>query len=422
MKDEKIAVIGAAGKMGRGIALLLLLEAAKTNKSTLFLIDSNEKNFPELLSYFKNQLTRYAEKNHELDVQSFVEQNLLRIVLSTDIQKVKDCGLIFEAIVEDIDEKVRLFSTLKAICGDDTYYMTNTSSIPIHIMNTRARLNGKIIGFHFYNPPAVQKLLEIIVPENIEQPLKNFAEDLGKRLNKIIVHSNDIAGFIGNGYFLREIQYACNLVKELSKQMTLPEAIYAINIITQDYLIRPMGIFQLLDYVGIDVCQKIGRVMEEFIPNEIFQNELIDQMVLDSAQGGQFTDGTQKNGFFSYEKNVPAGIYSLKDRQYLSIKNFADNVNRQFGQLPKGLESWKNLVNDAEKEKKLIAYFKSLQENEAFGCTLAKDFLHKSSDIAKKLVNDGVCQSLHDVELVLLNGFYHLYAPNMIQNHLKGTY
>lgn len=422
------AVIGAAGKMGRGIALLLLQEmaslyASKTiHEPALFLIDSNDILFPDLRHYLKTQLLRFAEKNiiflrkcyaeeenlvsNAEIIEAFIERSLNFVYFESEIQKAKNAHLVFEAIVEDIEVKEKIFSTLKSICQPDTYYLTNTSSIPIHTLNSSVHLKGKIIGFHFYNPPPVQKLLEIIIPEGIDPHLKNLAEELGKRLKKTIVYSHDIAGFIGNGYFLREAVFAFRQVNEMAKGYGLAEAVYMVNRIYQDFLLRPMGIFQLLDYVGLDVCQKICAIMSEYIPNELFRIDIVDQMLLNGIKGGQ-----QKDGFFHYEKNGIIGVYSLERKEYLPIQPISEKMDKVLGELPKGHESWKNLLDDKEKAKKIQDYFKHLFNRTTLGSELAKEYINQTAMINKMLVEDGVANSLEDVDRVLINGFYHLYSP-----------
>jgi len=164
---EKCAVVGAAGKMGRGIALLLLQEMARaevrssgkiTGKARLFLIDTNDRALAEVQFYLRAQLIRYAEKsivalrdgyrdrkelveNHEV-IADFVNGALSMVRLEKDIQQVGQAKFIFEAIVEDIEVKARVFSTLRSICADDAYFLTNTSSIPISVLERQAAWPG----------------------------------------------------------------------------------------------------------------------------------------------------------------------------------------------------------------------------------------------------------------------------------------
>ena len=171
-----------------------------------------------------------------------------------------------------------------------------------------------------------------------------------------------------------------------------------------------MGTFQLLDFVGVDVCQKICEIMQVYLGGEVFQDDLIESMNRAGMIGGQYSNGLQKNGFFQYERNVPVGIYSLDDHQYhlFAQEKWKDRIDGFLGPLPEGYESWKVLHKDPQKKSKLEAYFHSLFEADTFGAELAQVFLFKSKEIAQGLVDRGVAESLDDVNKVMINGFFHL--------------
>ena len=101
---------------------------------------------------------------------------------------------------------------------------------------------------------------------------------------------------------MRDALYGISEAEKLAKISSLAEAIYIINKVTQDFLIRPMGIFQLIDYVGIDVCQYIMSVMNPYLPDEDLHSDLLDKMMEAGVKGGQNSDGSQKDGFLKYEK------------------------------------------------------------------------------------------------------------------------
>ena len=299
--------------------------------------------------------------------------------------------------------------------------LSNTSSIPIHVLNEKAQLNNRIIGFHFYNPPAVQKLLEIITPQDTHPDLVKITAQLTKSLKKITVYSKDVAGFIGNGHMIREVAFACKKVEELSKDYPLPEAIYMVNRVTQDWLIRPMGIFQLIDYVGIDVCRHISGIMQDFLKDSSLNADLIDQMVKKGILGGQNPDGTQKDGFFSYDKHTPKGIYSQPKAKYISFDGtvWVSAVNSVLGELPKEHQSWKTIQKGPQREQILKTYFENLYHQQTLGAQLAQAFLQNSHSIAHKLVQDGIATSVADVDTVLMNGFYHVYGADMYLQEVK---
>lgn len=437
---RQVCVIGAAGKMGSGIALLLLQEMARleaeltssigTSGNKLWLIDMNQDGLDALKPYLREQLRRYAERNINLlrryfatnfdlvsneDIINYFVCNAMDIAhFDTDVMKVRLAYLIFEAILEDIPTKVKLFQMLKEITPKERIFLTNTSSIPIHILNSKANLGNRIVGFHFYNPPAVQKLVELILPDKVDTGLKNMSEELAKRLNKTVVRSKDVAGFIGNGHFIREILFACEKVHELSRTYSLYESIYMINKITQDFMIRPMGIFQLLDYVGIDVCLNIFSIMSAYLPSELFQEGLIDSMIEVGLFGGQYPDGSQKNGFFEYEGSKRIGVYSPMDKGYISLSEgkWAAACDKYLGSYPDGHASWKHMQRERNKEIKIKDYFTHLFHTDTPGTDLAIEFLVQSRTIARNLVTSGVAEKMDDVTKVLKEGFFHLYGPD----------
>lgn len=435
---EKCAVIGAGGKMGRGVALLLLQEMARieversgkiAGNARLFLVDINDEALGGLQAYLRAQLVRYAEKsivalrnsyqdrnelveNHEV-ITDFVNGALSIVRLGTDIQQVGEAKLIFEAVVENLEVKTRAFSALKSVCGDDAYFLTNTSSIPISALDEKAGLDGRLIGYHFYNPPPVQKLVEVISTPKTDKKLQRLAAELGKRLRKTLVPSNDVAGFIGNGHFMREALFGTELAAELEKETAPHEAVYMVNKVSQDFLVRPMGIFQLLDYVGLDVCQTILKMMSTYIQDEKLQSNLVDKMIEAGAKGGQLPDGSQKDGFFKYVKGRPAGVFSLKDKDYISLDegDWVKTCNARLADPPREHLPWKALLRDRRSDDKLRTYFSALFKADTPGAALAKRYLLRSRQIANQLVEDGIANNITDVNTVLMNGFNHLYGP-----------
>jgi 3-hydroxyacyl-CoA dehydrogenase len=438
--DERlhnVSIIGAAGKMGSGIALLMAQELATRkirpeNKGKVFrlhLIDINESALDGLQSYLHGQLVKAGEKvtvmlrelykeradlveNYDV-IDAFVNDAMSVVRLGTDLNEVKDSRIIFEAVLEDKDLKVSLLKKMEALVSPETYYFTNTSSIPISVLNKEANLGGRIIGFHFYNPPAVQRLVELISPDSTKPELKEMALELAKRLRKKIVPANDVAGFIGNGHFLRDGLYAIREAKKLAGEFTLPGALYVMNKLSQDLLVRPMGIFQLIDYVGVDVYQCISETVAGFIQGENLKDDLLAKMTQKKVLGGQYADGSQKDGFLKYERNRPVGIYDLDKGEYKMFdpKGWSGEIDKKLGAYPAGTIPWRNLLMDPKKGEKLSVYFKNLNASNTLGAKLAIAYLKNSKQIGEFLVKTGVAKAAQDVNDVLLNGFYHLYGP-----------
>ncbi len=432
---QNVAVLGAAGKMGSGILLLTALEMAdlslmpenKDKTFALYAVDISSKALSDLMIYIKTQVVKAAEKkavqlrkvyadradlveNYDIiDQYVFDVMNIIRPV--TRIEVAYDCSLIFEAIKEDPALKIKIFSTIEKNNPNQPWYYTNTSSIPITQLDKEAGLGGRILGVHFYNPPAVQKLVEVIRAEKSQDEVNNFAYEYIKRLKKIAVPSNDFAGFIGNGHFMRDALYGINEAKKLTKEMSWVEAVYCINKVTQDYLIRPMGIFQLIDYVGIDVCSYIMSVMNPHLKDEDLHSDVLDKMIELGVLGGQFSSGAQKDGFLKYEKGGPAAVYDMEKKAYVPFSDFQSKCDTWLGKMPSSWKPWKSVNFNKKKDTVLAEYFAELKSMESNGAKLAKAYHLNSKAIGEKLFNDKVANSLEDVNTVLMTGFYHAYGP-----------
>ncbi len=438
---ENVTVLGAAGKMGSGILLLTAVEMADLslqpeNKSRAFVLnamDVSDAGLSGLMSYLEVQARKLAEKKTVLlrklyeDRQDLIENgeiidqyvfDVLKVVRPvTKLEVAYDSTLIFEAISENPELKIKLLSKIDENNSKSPWFLTNTSSVPINKLNKEANLDGRILGFHFYNPPAVQRLVELIVADNTKQDLVDFAHTYAKKLRKKIVPSNDFAGFIGNGHFMRDALHGISEVEALTKDMSFPDAVYTINKVSQEYLIRPMGIFQLVDYVGVDVCQYIMQVMNPYLSDENLHSPLLDKMIDLGVKGGQYSDGSQKDGFLKYEKGRVIGVYDPDKKDYVAIADIKDNCDSKLGPLPESFAPWKQVNFDRNKADILSRYFSELKSKDTLGAELARKYLNRSNDIGMKLVSDKVANSVNDVNTVMLTGFYHAYGP--INDYIK---
>ena len=434
-KLQNVSVLGAAGKMGSGILLLTAVEMAdlqlkpeNRNKTfALNAIDVSPSALTGLYGYLKTQVRKIAEKkmvqlrsvykdnknlieNGEI-IDQYIDDVLKIVHTSTSIESAYDSGLIFEAIIENSELKVKLIKQILTNNSNDPWFFTNTSSVPINELDTNANINGKILGFHFYNPPAVQKLVELIVTNNTKKEVIDFAHEYAKRLRKIIVPSNDKAGFIGNGHFMRDIIFGIKQAKSLMSEMSFAEAIFAINKISQDFMVRPMGIFQLMDYVGLDVCQKIMLVMKPRLNDNELHSDLIDQLNSLDVKGGQNSDGSQKPGILSYKNGKIVAVYDPDKKDYITIESFQEKVEKMLGNLPSSFKPWKAVIGNKGKDKVLEEYFYELKSMDTLGSKLTKDFVINSKNIGLKLVADKVTDKDKHVNTVMLTGFFHAYGP-----------
>ncbi len=432
---ENVTVLGAAGKMGSGILLLTAVEMADLslkpeNKGRTFILnamDVSDKGLSGLMKYLQTQVRKIAEKktvalrkvyeerkdlieNGEI-IEQYVFDVLNIVRPTTGLEPARKSNLIFEAVNEDPNLKVKIFREIEENTDKLPWYFTNTSSVPINQLDSEAKLNGRILGFHFYNPPAVQKLVEVIVTDKTLEDMQEFAETFAKKLRKVTVPSNDFAGFIGNGHFMRDALHGIEEAKTVAEKVGFAAGVLAVNKVSQELLVRPMGIFQLIDYVGIDVCQYIMKVMNPHLKDENLHSEVLDKMIDLGVRGGQNSDGSQKDGFLKYERGRPIAVYDPEKKDYIDISELEHKVADYLGKLPESIPAWKKIIRDKSKEGVLKDFFEELKNISSPGAELAVRYLAKSKDIGKKLVNDNVARKEEDVNTVMLTGFYHAYGP-----------
>lgn len=432
---ENVAVLGAAGKMGSGIVLLTAIEmadlgldaATRSRGFALHAVDISEKALSGLMKYLRDQVRRAAEKktvwlrtayadrtdlveNEEI-IGQYIEDVLAVVRPTTRIEAAYGAGVVFEAINENLDLKVKLLGQIRSQHSGDPWFLTNTSSIPIHELDEKAALGGRIIGFHFYNPPAVQKLVELIRADSTLPDLADFAAQFAKKLRKTVVPAQDVAGFIGNGHFMRDALYAVSEVERLAGEFGVAESIYMVNKVSQDFLIRPMGVFQLVDYVGLDVCQSILRVMNGRLAGGHLQSSLIDRLVEMGITGGQFADGSQKDGIFKYGKGRPEGVIDPAKKVYIPLPDISPRGDERLGAPPPAAKPWKIVIQTPDRTAYLDGYFRELAAMKTLGAALARSYGLKSKEIGLGLVKNGVAEREEDVNTVLLTGFFHAYGP-----------
>jgi len=421
--------------MGSGILLLTTLEMIdlklkpenRGKEFIIYALDVSQTALTGLMKYLQVQILKAAEKkinqlrafyadredlidNAEI-IDEYIKDAMLIVRPVTTLESAYEVNIVFEAASENPELKVKLFSQINQNSKVEPWFFTNTSSIPIGHLDKQAGLNGRILGVHFYNPPAVQKLVEVIRAENSRPELSEFVTQFIKSMRKVEVPSHDVAGFIGNGHFMRDALYGMSLLDRLMPEVSFAEAVYMVNRVSQDFMIRPMGIFQLIDYVGIDVCQFIMKVMNPYMEKEDIYSPLLDRMMETGVKGGQNFDGSQKDGFLKYDKGRPVAIWDVERGAYVDIAVFGAKCDEKLGPLPEGHAPWKNIVGDRGKDAKFRTYFANMQQMNTLGASLAVDYLKRSREIGRNLVNDRVAHHPDDVNTVLLTGFFHAFGP-----------
>src|SRR5512145_1406831 len=198
---HRISVIGAAGKMGSGIALLLARELAFRSLAdpggtyALNLVDVDPAALEGLLRHLGDQAAKEAERQQSrlqglgVEPSHFVGELQARLRTGTSLELARDSQLVFEAASESEELKIRIYRELAGLCPKETWFLSNTSSIPLGVLSEASGLQGRLVGFHFYNPPLVQKLVELITPRDCGAELKAAALELAGALGKTVVPS-----------------------------------------------------------------------------------------------------------------------------------------------------------------------------------------------------------------------------------------
>jgi 3-hydroxybutyryl-CoA dehydrogenase len=180
-----------------------------------------------------------------------------RIRTTTELESIADADIVIEAIIENLAAKVSLFESLDRITKADCILASNTSSISITKIAAATRRPEKVIGMHFMNPVPIMTLVEVIRGIATSDETYALVDDLSKRMGKTPIEVNDYPGFISNRVLMPMINEA---IFTLYEGVATKEAIDGVMKLGMNH---PMGPLTLADFIGLDVCLAILRVLEE---------------------------------------------------------------------------------------------------------------------------------------------------------------
>ena len=251
---KKIAIIGA-GTMGNGIAHVFAQFGY-----TVTLIDVSQAALDKALLTITKNLDRQVAK--EAISASDKTSTLSNISLDTQMENgLQGVDLVVEAATENIDLKLKIFAELDRICAPEVILASNTSSISITKIASVTNRPDKVIGMHFMNPVPVMKLVEIIRGYSTSDEVTELIMDTSRKLNKVPVEVNDYPGFVANRILMPMINEAI---------YTLYEGVAGveeIDTVMKLGMAHPMGPLQLADFIGLDVCLAILRVLHDGFGN-----------------------------------------------------------------------------------------------------------------------------------------------------------
>ena len=278
---SSVGVIGA-GQMGAGIAQVCAAIGRK-----VILCDIKQEFVDNGIGTITKNLKRSVSK--ERINQDEMDNTLGKVSTTLELNDLKDCNIIIEAIVENIDIKKKLFLDLGNICNKDTILASNTSSIPIGILAEASGRPSKVVGMHFMNPVPVMKLVEVIRAKSTADHTFEATFKLAEDLNKVPVLVNDFPGFVSNRILLPMLNEAIFCVME---GVAEPEAIDTVMKLGMSH---PMGPLTLADFIGLDTCLAIMEVLHrDFNDDKYRPCPLLKEMVEQGKLGKKSGEGFYK--------------------------------------------------------------------------------------------------------------------------------
>lgn len=251
---KKIAVIGS-GTMGNGIAHVFAQYGYQVS-----LIDVSADALKKAIATIEKNLERQLSK--QVITEEIRKKALANITTFTSIQEgVGGAELVVEAATENTELKLKIFSDLDKYTDKHTILASNTSSISITKIASVTSRPDKVIGMHFMNPVPVMKLVEVIKGYSTSQEVTNTIIELSKKLEKVPVEVNDYPGFVANRILMPMINEAIYALYEGVGGVAEIDTVMKLG------MSHPMGPLQLADFIGLDVCLSILRVLHEGLGN-----------------------------------------------------------------------------------------------------------------------------------------------------------
>ena len=282
MEIKKVGLVGC-GLMGSGIA-----ETCGKAGYSVTVTEANEPALKKGQERITKSLDRAVEKGKATAEQK--QKVLVLLSFTPKLEDLKDSDIVIEAVVENMEEKKRIWKTLDSLCRPEAIFASNTSSLSIVEMASVTKRASRMLGLHFFNPVPVMKLVEMVKPITVDEEVFTATRKFAESLGKTVIVAKDTPGFIVN---LLLIPYLLDAIRALEKGIGTREDIDAGMTLGCGH---PMGPLTLTDFIGLDTTYFIAEAMyKEFKDPRYAAPPILESMVLAGFHGRK-----SGKGFYTY--------------------------------------------------------------------------------------------------------------------------